>query len=426
MTTAAAIPMSSAVASGPTKVMILNQYYAPDVASTGHLLHELATDLAKQGFGVRVLTCRPCYGPPETWVACPLREHKDGVSVRRMWSTRFSKDRMVGRALNIVTFFVPLFFRMLFTSKRDYVYLYTTNPPFLGIIGALVSLLRAHRYVQLLHDSHPQLGVWVGKVKRGSMVERIWHRLNRVMYRRASRTIVLCEAAKSLVAEAYGIPRSKIDVIHNWADPASLTPKPKSESEFAKAHGLVEPFTLMYSGNLGLYYEFETVLEAAERLRDENFRLVLVGSGGRKQWIAEEIERRKLKNTLLLPYQPFEKLSDSLSASDAQLVTIAKGIEGISFPSKLYSALAVARPIIALSEPNSEMRNMVEGAGVGRWFPIGDADALVAGLRQMMADKAGCERMGLGARALLETTYTLPIAARAYGEVLRAADEETR
>lgn len=426
MSTAAAIPLTSAVAAGPTKVTILNQYYSPDVASTGHLLHELATDLVKQGYEVRVRTCRPCYGPPETWVECPLREMKDGVDVRRMWSTRFSKDRMVGRALNIVTFFVPLFIRMLLTSKSDRVYLYTTNPPFLGIIGALVSLIRTHHYVQLLHDSHPQLGVWVGKVKRGSLVERIWHRMNRVMYRRASRTIVLCEAAKRLVSDTYGIAPDKIHVIHNWADPGSLTPKPKPESEFAKTHGLVEPFTLMYSGNLGLYYEFETVLEAAERLKDENFRLVLVGSGGRKQWIADEIERRKLKNTLLLNYQPFEKLSDSLSASDAQLVTIAKGIEGISFPSKLYSALAVARPIIALSEPSSEMRNMVEGAGVGRWFPIGDADALVKGLREMMADKAGCARMGQGARALLENTYTLPIAAKAYGEVLKAADEERR
>lgn len=405
----------------PQPVLILNQYYAPDVASTGHLLHELAGDLAKQGFPVKVITCRPSYGPRETWVACPLRENKDGVDVRRMLTTRFSKDGMIGRAVNITTFFLPLLVRMLLTSRKDTVHLYTTNPPFLGVIGAVVSLFRRHRYVQLLHDSHPQVGVWVGKVRSGSLVERLWHRVNRLMYKRAQQTIVLCEAAKKLVCETYGIAPERVHVIHNWADPRELTPKPKVESEFAKQHGLVEPFTLMYSGNLGLYYEFETVLRAAEILKHENFRLVLVGSGGRKGWIAEEIKRRNLTNTLLLPYQPYERLSDSLSASDAQLVTIAKGIEGISFPSKLYSAMAVARPIVALSESWSEMRQIVEGNRVGRWSEIGDAEALVKVLREMMADREACRVMGLNARRTLEEKFTIGVAAKAYGEVLREA-----
>lgn len=402
-------------------ILILNQYYAPDVASTGHLLHELAGDLVKQGFKVRVITCRPSYGPRETWVPCPLREHKDGVYVKRMITTRLSKDGTLGRVLNITTFFLPLLVRMLLTSRKDDVHLYTTNPPFLGVIGAVVSLFRKHRYVQLLHDSHPQVGVMVGKVRKGSLVERIWHRINRLMYQRAEQTIVLCEAARTLVCETYGIPPDRVHVIHNWADPRELNPKPKVESEFAKQHGLIEPFTLMYSGNLGLYYEFETVLTAAERLKGENFRLVLVGSGGRRNWIAEEIKKRNLTNTLLLPYQPYEKLSDSLSASDAQLVTIAKGIEGISFPSKLYSAMAVARPIVALSEAHSEMRKIVETNNVGRWSEIGDADALVKMLREMMADHESCRQMGHNARKTLEDKFTLSVSAEGYGEVLKEA-----
>lgn len=404
-------------------ILILNQYYAPDVASTGHLLHELAGDLAKQGFKVRVITCRPSYGPKETWVPCPLREHKDGVYVKRMITTRFSKDGTIGRVLNITTFFLPLLVRMLLTSRKDDVHLYTTNPPFLGVIGAVVSLFRKHRYVQLLHDSHPQVGVWVGRVRKGSLVERLWHRVNRLMYKRAEQTIVLCEAARTLVCETYGIPPDRVHVIHNWADPRELNPKPKVNSDFAKQHGLIEPFTLMYSGNLGLYYEFETVLTAAERLRNENFRLVLVGSGGRKNWIAEEIKKRNLTNTLLLPYQPYDRLSDSLSASDAQLVTIAKGIEGISFPSKLYSAMAVARPIVALSESWSEMRQIVEANNVGRWSEIGDVDSLVKMLREMMADREACRQMGHNARKTLEDKFTLSVSAKGYGEVLRQAGE---
>src|SRR5262245_12496987 len=323
------------------RVVILNQYYVPDVASTGHLLHELALDLVKRGIAVSVITSRPSYGPRESWQPCPKHEISHGVDITRMVTTRLSKDHLIGRILNSLTFLLPLFVRMMFRKSRGEVFLYTTNPPYLGVIGAMVSMVRRHTYVVLLHDSYPQIAVWVGKIRAGGLIERVWHRLNRLIYLRAREIIVLCEAAKRLVCETYHIDPGLVHVIHNWADEDKLLPKPKVESQFAKEHGLVHPFTVLYSGNLGLYYEFETILKAAEILRNENFKLVFIGAGGRKAFIEEQIRSRKLTNTLLLPYQPFNNLPDSLSACDASLVTIAKGIEGISFPSKLYTSLAV-------------------------------------------------------------------------------------
>ncbi|MFN9969939.1 MAG: glycosyltransferase, partial [Phycisphaerae bacterium] len=112
---------------------------------------------------------------------------------------------------------------------------------------------------------------------------------NKLIYRRAEHTIVLCESAKKLVCENYGLDPKRVHVIYNWADANELRPKPKNESTFAKEHGLIDPFTVLYSGNLGLYYDFETLLGAAELLQNENFRLVLVGAGGRKSWIEEQI-----------------------------------------------------------------------------------------------------------------------------------------
>jgi len=403
------------------RVAILNQYYVPDVASTGHLLHELAEELVAHGVGVSVNTSRPSYGPPETWQPCPKREFTNGVDVTRMTTTRLSKDHLFGRVLNSVTFLAPLMVRMLFRRQRGEVFLYTTNPPYVGVIGALVSFLRVHPYVVLLHDSYPHVAVWVGKIRSGGLIERIWHRLNRLIYRRAKQTIVLCEAAKNLVCEDYGIAPELVHVIPNWADGRKLYPQPKTESEMAKKHGLVEPFTVLYSGNLGLYYEFETILGAAEQLRDANFRLVLVGAGGKRDWIARQIAQRKLSNTLLLPYQPFEKLNDSLNACDASLVTIAKGIEGISYPSKLYSSLAVGRPILALSEHGTELNRVVKEHRVGHWIELGDVEGMVASIRGMIADPDGCAELGRNARRLFEDRYTLQASGALYAEVLRMA-----
>ncbi len=412
---------------GDAELVILNQYYFPDVASTGHLLHELAVETAKTGRAVSVLTCFPSYGPPESWVPCAAHEAVHGVQVRRMRTTRYSKDRIIGRLSNAFTFLVPLLLRQLFSRSRGRVYMYTSNPPFLGIIGGIVSLIRNHRYIVLLHDSYPHLAVWCRKIRPGGFVDRAWHIVNKIMYRRASQTIVLCRRAKELVVDAYGLDPSRVHVIHNWADPAAIRPTAKQDSAFARTHGLDCAFTLLYSGNLGLYYEFDALLSVAERFRgDPDFRLVFVGAGGRRAWIASEVERRRLDNVQMHPYQPFETLNDSLNACDVSLVTIAKGIEGISFPSKLYSSLAVGKPILAISEPGSELQRMVEGSGAGYWIAMGDLDGLEAAIRRLRDDAALRNRMGQAARASMEREYTAAAAAREYLHVVDIAAADVR
>jgi len=403
------------------RVVILNQYYIPDVASTGHLLSELADYLQEHGAEVSVISSIPSYGPPETWQQVPRHEKKHGVHVTRMWTTRFDKNSILGRTINSMTFLVQLIFRILFRPDRGEVFLYTTNPPYLPVIGAFISLFRRHPYVVLLHDSYPHMVVLLNKIKKGGVIERLWHWCNRFMYKRAQHSIVLCKAAKRLVCEEYDISEDCVHIIANWADAEKLQPKPKAESEFAREHDLVDAFTVLYSGNLGLYYEFETILGAAERLLDENFRLVFIGAGGKRDWIAQKISERGLKNTLLLPYQPFEKLPDSLVACDASLVTIAKGVEGISYPSKLYASLAVGRPIVALSEPWSELRELIEAEDVGIWYELGDADGLADGIRGLMRDLDRAEAQGTRARDLFLRNYTRDASSEQYERVLRLA-----
>lgn len=409
--------------SGGTELVILNQYYAPDVAATGHLLYELATTAAEMGRTVSVRTCFPCYGPPESWKACDASRVEDGVFVERQWTTRLSKDRISGRMLNSLTYLIPLLVRQFFASPKDRVYLYTTNPPFLGIVGAVVSLFRRHRYVVLLHDSYPHIAVLTGKIRRGGIVQRLWDAMNGLIYGRAAQTIVLCDRAKELICRDYGVRPELVHVIHNWADPAALRPIPKSDSCFARHHGLDKKFTLLYSGNLGLYYEFDQLLALAECMRDDpDFRLVFIGAGGRRQHIIDEVERRGIGNVVQVhPYQPFDTLNDSLNACDVSLVTIAEGVEGISFPSKLYSSLAIGKVTMAISERGSELQRIVEGNDVGVWVPLGDVDALVAAVKAVRADPGRAYHMGLRSRELMERRFSKQAAAVEYLKVIDQA-----
>jgi glycosyltransferase involved in cell wall biosynthesis len=244
------------------------------------------------------------------------------------------------------------------------------------------------------------------------------------MYRRAKQVIVLSHAAKELVVNHYGPDPDRVHVIPNWADPHELTPKPKSESTFAKQHQLVEPFTVLYSGNLGLYYEFDMILEGARQLLGENFKLVITGAGGGKANIAKTIRDKNLSNTILLGYTPQEEFNDALNCCDALIVTIAKGIDGISFPSKLYTCLSVGRPIIAFSTPKSELRQIVEEKQIGQWCDIHDTDAFVSYVRHLMANPEEAKSVGAKAREVLETQYTIEKSGKAYYDVLELVNNE--
>jgi len=408
------------------RVVLVNQYCYPDVASTGHLIHTLALELARDhGFEVEVLTTQPSYGDKETWVNLPGVVREEGVTFRRVWVPRVSKNILAGRAIKDLTFLVQLQLRALLGKNRGTVFVYTTAPPYGAFVGAVCRLLRRQTYCTLLYDSYPHLGVWVGTFRKGGVIERVWHWVNRRMYKGASRAIVLCKAAARLLTDNYPIDPSIIRQIPNWADGDKLYPVSKADTDFAKANDLVEPFTLLYSGNMGLYYEFETVLKAAELLKDEPFRLVLVGGGGKKPWCEEQVEQRGLTNTVVLPYQPFETLNDSLNACDASLVTISEGIEGISFPSKLYTSLAVGKAIVAVSEERSELRDIVADGDCGVWAALGDAEGLAGHLRTMMRDTAATERMGENARTLFEQRYTRQVCAAQYAGVIREAGQAT-
>lgn len=409
----------------PMKAVILNHYYAPDVASSGHLLYELAEELATLGADISVVTSRPSYGPPESWEECPRRETKNGVNTLRMNVTRFSKDSIIGRLINIISFLVPLTLFHVLPKRKGRVFLYTTNPPFLGFVGGFISLLFKHKYVVLLHDSYPEIAVWLGKIKKNGVIDRFWQWCNKIMYHRASQVIVLSKAAKELIVNNYGPDPDRVHVIPNWADPNDLTPKPKAKSSFAKEHGLVEPFTVLYSGNLGLYYEFDMILEGAKQLLDENFRLVITGAGGGKSKIEQAIKENGLTNTILLGYTPQEEFNDALNCCDALIVTIAKGIDGISFPSKLYTCLSVGRPIIAFSTPKSELRPIIEENKIGAWFEIDDTEGFAKYVRKLMSNPKETSIVGKRARKLLETKYTLEKSGRAYFDVLELANRES-
>ncbi len=211
----------------------------------------------------------------------------------------------------------------------------------------------------------------------------------------------------------------KISIIHSWANPEWIVPIPKKENWFAVKHQLVEPFTVLYSGNMGRCHDVDTILEAAMELRNEPIRFVFIGNGAKRQDCISEVNRLGLRNCQFLPYQDKTDLPFSLTACDLALVTISPGMEGLVAPSKLYSALAAGRPIAAVCEDHSYLHQIINSAKCGAVFRNGDSKGLAEFIRRLANDNGITKQLGNSGRLYLESHFTPDVIAKQYGAVIR-------
>jgi glycosyltransferase involved in cell wall biosynthesis len=384
----------------PLHVTLVTIHFHPDYSATGQLLTELAVGLEGMGCRVSVFTARPTYAnrPVSRF------EVHEGVEIHRVVSTHLDKNSHIGRVLNAGTYFVAVLGALLWRRHRGPL-LIVSSPPFLGLAGYLLRMIRGQPYVYLVHDVFPDAAVTLGYLKAGGWVSRIWDQVNRLVLTHASRIVVLGEGTKTVIARKGGDGvADRIRVIHNWADEAFIRPLPKSENPFVREHGLEGKFVVLYSGNIGLPQDLETVIGAAEQLRDRDMVFLFIGEGGKKKKLQAMVQERELENVRFLPYQPREVLPYSTTCADVSLVALERGVEGLSMPSKLYTIMASGRPVVALVEKGLEISRILAEGRCGRIVEPYDVDELARVLDDYYSNLEICERDGRNGRVFRSTS----------------------
>lgn len=404
------------------KLSIITQFFPPDYAATGQLIEELALQLGRQGLPVDIFTGQPGYAYNKE--SAPAIEHLEQVKIKRSRMTRIWSKRIRGKALNGLLFCLRSGVHLLRTRSRGDVLLLTTAPPFLPLLGYLVHKTFGLPYVCLLYDLYPDVAVELKVVSHEHWAVRLWDTVNRHVWRRAQKVIVLSSTMKDRVVAKCPEIKDKISVIHNWADPNQIVPIAKHQNWFAKAFNLVDTFTVLYSGNMGRCHDMETILAAAKLLKDQPIQFVFIGNGAKREGFRAEASQLGLHNCQFLPYQDKQNLPYSLTACDLSLVSVSPGMEGLVAPSKLYAALAAGRPLAIICEPHSYLRTMLQESGCGEAFSNGDAEGLAAFIRRLAADSPLTKQMGQAGRRYLQSNFTPDLIAQQYSQVLCEAAGE--
>lgn len=401
------------------RVLVVTDHFHPDLSSGGRLWTELSAALVERGETVDVLTSFSSYN---TDIVGKARDVYRGISIRRLVSTRFRRSNLVGRLVNELSFCIVAFLRALTSPKPD-VILSLSSPPFLPPFITLVSKMRRVPFVYVTYDVFPDIAVKMGLLRPGTPIAWLWERILRLALRNATRIVVIGRCMRGVVEAKIGRAQTPIDTIHNWSDSRLFFPLPRDENPFFDEHPKLREKTIVqYSGNLGRFQDFETILAVAEELSaQDEIQFLIIGEGARRQWLTDEVESRRLANVTMLPFQPQAELNYSLNAADMALVTLERGAEGLGVPSKFYPILAVGKPVIAVMHPSAEVACTVRESGVGDVVQQGDVSGLAAIVRRLAADRATTERMGERSRELFLSEFDLPVAVGHYQRTLQKA-----
>ncbi|MEO5815182.1 MAG: glycosyltransferase family 4 protein [Gemmatimonadaceae bacterium] len=391
-------------ASVPT-LWVVSELYYPERTSTGHFLTGIAEGLASR-FRVNVLCAQPTYSA--RGMMAPRSEVHNGVRIHRCRSTALDKNVLAFRFVNIATMTVSMFISALAGMRRGDLVLVVTNPPLLPYVMLFVARLRGARTVLLVHDVYPEVLVATGMIGSHSMLEKLGQRASRFLLRGVDRIVAIGRDMRDVLLRRGESLRPRIEIIPNWGDTDLVVPHNPAATRLLGTLHLEGRFVVQYLGNMGRTHPLDLLLDAAEILSsDANVHFLFCGEGARRRTMERRIEREHPANVTLLPPCSSDDLPAHLGACDLSVIALIPGMSGNSVPSRMYNVMAAGKPILAISEDDSELCRVVREEGIGWTLPAtASPEDIAAVIREAAADRTRLEQMGERARRAAEERYS--------------------
>ena len=340
------------------RILIFAHYYYPDVASTGQLLKDLAEGMLDE-FDVTVVCVVPSYGGT---IEDKYKEQKyyfeelNGVKIIRVRVPEFTKTNKSSRIKNILAYFFGALGASRKAGKQDYVFTISQPPVLGGLIGILGKWQKHAKMIYCIQDFNPEQIIAVNYSKNKFVLCAMMV-ADKFSCRQSDLVITVGRDLVETLKKRFknkNVP--KHIMIINWIDEKEIYPlSPDNEGVivFRKKYGLENKFVFMYSGNIGLYYDLLNLIKVIKKFRkgytsdgtyEEGYTtsdgrevvFAFVGDGSVLQSLKAYVEKHHMENVVFIPYQDKENLIYSLNAGDVHWCVNAKGIKGVSCPSKAY------------------------------------------------------------------------------------------
>ena len=412
------------------RLLIYAHYYIPDTASTGQILRELAEGMLDQ-FDITIICVVPSYlGTIEDKYKTKkyYKEKINGVKVLRIRVPEFSKANKKSRIKNILSYFFGAMSATFKVGKQDYVFSISQPPILGGLLGVWGKWVKHAKYIYNIQDFNPEQTLAVGYTKNKLITDAMmW--FDKFSCKRSDLIITVGRDLVETVQNRFkGKKVPKTVMINNWIDEKEIYPLNQEHPKvvaFKEKYGLNDKFVIMYSGNIGLYYDLEELIKVVRKFKSgtkttdgREVVFAFVGAGSVLDKLTAYVDKHNMNNVVFIPYQDKADLIYSLNAGDVHWCVNAKGIKGVSCPSKAYGIMAAGKAILGVLENGTEVRGLIEECNCGKCCEPGDY-AEVTKIIEWYIENAGnkeIKQMGMNGRAYLEKNLTREVSVRRYAE----------
>ena len=359
------------------------------------------------------------------------REEINGVKVLRVPVPEFTKSSKKSRIKNLLAYFFGARKATKEVGPQDYVFTISQPPIMGGMLGAYGKKKLKAKMIYCIQDYNPEQIIATGYVKAGVVLKAaMW--MDKRSCRKSDLVITvgrdLVETLKKRFAGG-NVPRHVM--INNWIDEKKIYPLPADNPgvvEFREKYGLTGKYIIMYSGNIGLYYDLEGLIKVIEKFKGaktpdgHDVAFAFVGAGSVLDKLVMYVKECGMDNTVFIPYQDKDKLIFSLNAADVHWCVNAKGIKGVSCPSKFYGIAGVGKPVLGVLEKGSEVEMLIDEIGCGRVSEPGDYDAIERNIRWFVDNAGSYELAEMGKRGheYLVEHLTKDLSVKKYIEAIKA------
>ncbi|MFH1069210.1 MAG: glycosyltransferase family 4 protein [Candidatus Glassbacteria bacterium] len=381
------------------KILMLTQYFYPEVGATQTRIHEFARNLINHGHDVTVITEVPNHPigiiHEKYQGQLFINEEFDGIRVIRVWVWARQKKNFLNRILFYLSYMVMSFFAGLyFRGKYDIIF--ATSPPlFVGVSGYLLSIFKRGKFVLDVRDLWPAAATALGELSNRRIVQMA-EKIERILYKNAAAIVAVtrgfCEFIRKRVEDG-----DKIHYIPNGTVVDLFKPQPP-DRELKQSLGLDGKFVVTFAGTLGIAQGLWSIIHTAKLLRHyDDIAILFIGDGPVKKNMIELTRELRLNNVFFHPQVPINRITPFLNISDVLLVSLKNDVVFDTFiPSKMFDCMACAKPIIL--SVDGEARRIFDEAEAGLYVRPENfyemSDAIIA----LYEDRPLCRRFGENGR----------------------------
>ncbi len=400
-------------------VALLCQHFYPEMVSTGMHMTELALGLTQRGWNITVYCAKPSWGSELSDHKLPRREDYEGIHVVRVPTLGAQKRGLFLRALFAVSFLLMSAWSVVTTLRLHDGWVFTTNPPFVGLIGCLVRRITKKPYLLIVYDVYPDIAVQCGALPAKSPIRYLWDCVARWILKSAHTIVVIGRDMEKVIRNKLKQSAvSSIALVPNWSDEKRVRPVCPDSNHFVQEYGLPGKLVVQYAGRMGRTHNLEPLVQAAALLRDKPIVFQFVGDGAKKVTLQEMVREHQLPNVQFVPHQPMERLAEMLSAASISVVCLETLYTGLSVPSKTYGAMASGNPILAFLDPESEIGLTIIESGCGFVLRDPDGAQVAEALENLISNPRRLLELGHNARQKFLQDYTLSKAVDRYNALL--------